>query len=117
MRTIPLIQDLFKVLHLFSHCSFDRSFHAVFWHIHSLCILKATTKRRIGTWIRSTRFYRNGNFFPDASELFCHPVPACKHGGFSNFKNSSHDIRSLVSKSLSQSGCKFTAMTSKEKPD
>jgi hypothetical protein len=29
--------------------------------------------------------------------LFCHPVPPGKHGGFSNFKNSSHDLQFQIS--------------------
>src|SRR4030095_9720897 len=115
MRTIAFIQDLFIILHLLSHCSLDRGFNTILWHIHRLCILKTTAKGRIGVRIRSTCFHCNSNFFPDTGELFRHPVPAGKHGGFSNFKNSSHDKKSLVSKSLSQIGLQIYSNDCKRK--
>ena len=96
MRSISFVKDLLKVFHVFSLRSFDGSFNPVFRHVDALRILKTTAQEWVGIGVRSTCFYRNGNFFADPGELFGHPVPAGKHRRFPDFKYPSHGVELLL---------------------
>src|SRR4030095_1478836 len=92
MRSITFIQNFIIVYQFFSLCSFYSSFHTVFWHAHTSCILKTAAQRSIGCRIRTTGFYSNNDLFSNTCKLLCHPVPAGKHAGLSYFKYSSHEL-------------------------
>jgi hypothetical protein len=104
--SVPFVQDLVVVGHLFTECSFDGCLNTIFGHIDRLGVLNTPSEGRVGIGVGSAGFNGDHDLFSNAGKLLGHAVPAGEHGRFSDFKYASHMV--------GVKGCKNTAMKQKK---